>query len=127
MSVRPDVLLGPRSFLTAPVFAGKTSEPVPFIKNRGCALLVRKGNAKKITGVVDLLRDDVRLFISNPDNEKVSHLAYKNALLSLLQAQDLDYDALVQRIAQGNTGGGKNNIVFGFVFLLAILVKIFIN
>lgn len=80
LSISPEVLLGPPQF-----FRGLENEKAvvstkPFMRGRGCALLIAKGNPKKIVDVADLCRSDIGFFLSNPDKEKVSHQGYVDAL-----------------------------------------------
>lgn len=51
-----------------------------YTRNRGVVLLVRSGNPKRIKGVADLLRDDVRVAISSPVREPASFESYSNTL-----------------------------------------------
>lgn len=83
LSVRPHVMIGPPPVLDQAVAAGHVAAYRPFMRSRGAALLVRKGNPKNILGAGDLLRDDVRLFMSNPLTEKVSYETYLGALRRL--------------------------------------------
>ncbi|MEO0479427.1 MAG: molybdate ABC transporter substrate-binding protein [Planctomycetota bacterium] len=47
--------------------SGKTSaEPLPFVSNRIC-LAVQKGNPRRITGLSDWFRDDLRVGLCGPD------------------------------------------------------------
>lgn len=55
----------------------------PFMSSRGCVSLLHKNNLKGIAGIVDLLRPDVRLFLSNPNTEKVSNQIYTDCLRRL--------------------------------------------
>ena len=71
----------------------------PFMKSNGNVLLVCKSNKKKINGIADLLRDDVRLFISNPKTEKASFLVYRDTLMGLAQEQGLDSNLLAQKLS----------------------------
>ncbi|MCB1787908.1 MAG: substrate-binding domain-containing protein [Gammaproteobacteria bacterium] len=80
LSLRPDVLLGPPQFLQGLGDIAFTGVSKPFVQGRGCSLLVAEGNPKRIRGVEDLDREDVRLFLSNPETEKVSYNGYAAAL-----------------------------------------------
>ena len=51
-----------------------------YARNRGVVLLVRAGNPKKILGIADLMRDDVRVAISSPAREPASFESYANTL-----------------------------------------------
>ena len=87
LSVRPDVLIGPPPVLERAVASGHLATYQPFMRSRGAALLVMKGNPKGILGAADLLRDGVRLFLSNPLTEKVSYGIYRGALQGLAAAE----------------------------------------
>lgn len=106
--VNADLLLGPSVFFTNACLSQKTTGPVPFIQNRGCVLLVRKGNPHGIKGVADLLRDEIRLFISSPEREKVSHESYRSTLIDLAVAQGVDRERMEKCVSSMN-----NNIVYG--------------
>ena len=51
-----------------------------FARSEGNSLLLARGNPEGITGIGDLLREDVRLFISNPVTATTS---LKSAMLML--------------------------------------------
>lgn len=83
ISATPHLFISPPDVLDSLVAGGEMAGHVPFVRNQGNVLLVRKGNPKNIRGVVDLLRDDVRLFLSNPDTETASFTAYYETLRAL--------------------------------------------
>lgn len=83
LSARPHVLISPPPVLDQAIAGGHMAGYRPFMRSRGLALLVRKGNPKGIVGAGDLLRADVRLFLSNPVREKVSHAVYRQGLRDL--------------------------------------------
>ena len=87
LSARPHVMIGPPPALDQTVAAGHMAAHRPFMRSRGAALLVRKGNPKRILGAADLLRDEVRLFLSNPLAEKVSYDTYLGSLRRLAAAE----------------------------------------
>lgn len=80
LAVKPHVFIGPPPVLDQAVANGWMAAYRPFMRSRGIALLVRKGNPKRILGAADLLRDGVRLFLSNPVTEKQSYSIYRQAL-----------------------------------------------
>ncbi len=80
LTVSPHVFISPPPVLEQLVAEGRMNTHFPFMRSRGIVLLVRKGNPKQVAGVESLLRPDVRLFLSNPVNEKVSHEIYTNCL-----------------------------------------------
>lgn len=94
LSLQPHVFIGPPPVLAQAVAAGHMAGHRPFMRSRGAALLVKKGNPKNICRAADLLRADVRLFLSNPLTEKVSHDIYRDALRRLAGAENLALDFL---------------------------------
>lgn len=87
ISVAPHVFISPPEILDALVTSKHLSGHTPFVRNQGNVLLVRKGNPKRVLCVSDLGRDDVRLFLSSPDAEKVSYKAYSDTLKALTSEQ----------------------------------------
>ena len=83
LTIQPDIFIGPPRVLQGLVDAQLLIAHAPFMRSTGMVFLVQQGNPKKIYSVDDLLRDDVRLFLSNPDTESVSHQAYQNCLIAL--------------------------------------------
>lgn len=90
----PHLVISPPAVLDALVGSGRMQSHGPFISSRGNVLLVRKGNPKGIAGVADLLRPDVRVFLSNPDTEKVSHRMYTDCLRRLASQAGVTLDFL---------------------------------
>ncbi|HEC14556.1 MAG TPA: ABC transporter substrate-binding protein, partial [Rhodospirillales bacterium] len=76
----------------------------PFAESRGNVLLVLKGNPKGITGIADLIADDVTLAISNPDTEKASFGIYRDTLVGLAGATGVDAKALEEMISREGAG-----------------------
>ena len=66
-------------------------------------LLVKKGNPKAIQGIADLLREDVRLTISNLDTETASYNIYKQALLEVAAEKELDVTTFSNLIDKDST------------------------
>ena len=89
LSIKPQVMIGPPSVLERAVEGGHMLAHRPFMRSRGVALLVRKDNPKGIGGAADLLRDEVRLFLSNPLTEKLSYGIYRKALQGLAESEGL--------------------------------------
>jgi hypothetical protein len=77
---------------------------MPFACSQGQAWLVSKDNPGNFQGIHDLLRDDIRFFISNPETEKASHKVYLNTLLSLAQTEGLNTKELAQMISMEEKG-----------------------
>lgn len=87
LSAGPHVMVAPPPVLDQAVADGYMTSYRPFMRSRGVALLVRKGNPKHIVGAADLLRDGVTLFLSNPQTEKQSWGIYRQALGQLAAAE----------------------------------------
>ncbi len=83
--IQPDIFIGPPAVLQRLVDENLMQSHTPFARSVGTVFLVKKGNPKKIVHVRDLLRDGVRLFLSNPDAESVSYQVYRDALDDLAE------------------------------------------
>ncbi|MEM8739762.1 MAG: substrate-binding domain-containing protein [Planctomycetota bacterium] len=84
--VRPQIAVGPRPVMDALIAADQTvGEPLPLFENYGNVLLVRKGNPKRIKGIWDLARPDVRFVTSNPETEPGSFGNYARSLYAIAQ------------------------------------------
>ncbi len=105
--VFPHVFISPPEILDHLIADGFMSEHVPFVRNQGNVLLVKKGNPQKISNASDLMRDDVRLFLSNPETEKASFRAYYNTLKAMAPARSADPDSLDDKIAKGQVLFGE--------------------
>lgn len=105
LSARPQVFISP-AFVLEPLQAeGRVGESRPLFASRGNVLLLPAGNPKGIRGVADLARDDVRLFLSNPQTEKASYSGYRRNIDGL--AEDLGIDLA------GAREGDDARIVYG--------------
>ncbi len=106
LSAKPHLFLGPPRVLDDLVADGFMPRHRPFMKNRGSVLLVRKGNPKRISGISDLAREDVRLFLPNPVTESVSHEGYARTVrgLAAKEGVDLSFPA---------AAGSNQKILFG--------------
>ncbi len=102
LSVMPHVFISPPTVLEELVREGHLSEHHKFMRSRGVVLLLKKDNPKQIAGLRDLLRDDVRLFLSNPDTEKVSYQIYADCLRRLGRHEGLSLDFLAHPPGQPN-------------------------
>ena len=100
LSATPHVFISPPDILSPLVDEGLLSSSAPFMCNQGNVLLVEKGNPKGIASASDVLREDVRLFISNPETEKASYTAYRATLDNLLASACVD-GVLQTKHAQG--------------------------
>jgi hypothetical protein len=94
LSSSPHVFISPPAVLEQLVAEGRMKAHFPFMRSQGIVLLVRKGNPRQVTGLESLTRPDVRLFLSNPVNEKVSYEIYANCLRRLAGELGLKLDFL---------------------------------
>ena len=94
LCVKPHVVISPPAVLEPLVSEGLLQSHRPFMSSRGVVLLVHRDNPKKISGITDLLRPDVRLFLSNPVTEKVSNQIYTDCLRRLALQQGITLDFL---------------------------------
>jgi hypothetical protein len=78
------------------------------MQSRGNVMLVRKGNPKNIQTVADLLREDVRLFISNPVAEKASYEVYEQSLLGIAEEENISLDTIKDLL-----GGTTDRLITG--------------
>jgi len=108
LSRLPHVFISPETVMNHLVNNGFISDYQAFMQSYGNVMLVRRGNPKNIGGIADLLRDDVSLFISNPETEKASYQVYRDSMLGLAQEQGLDSELLEQKLSHDN-----NTTVFG--------------
>lgn len=99
--VSPHVFISPPEVFDNLVADGFMSEHIPFVRNQGNVLLVKKGNPKHILKVSDLMRGDVRLFLSNPETEKTSFKAYYNTLKTMASEQTANPHFPDDKITQG--------------------------
>lgn len=108
LSIKPHIFISPPNVLDSLVTSGYIKEHVPFMKNRGSVLLVRHGNPKKISGIKDLARNDVRIFISNPQTETVSYRGYGETLVKIGEQNGVDLSFVKVNSAQKRLVFGKN-------------------
>lgn len=106
LSVQPHVFIGPKSVLDQLVAGGRVARHRPFARSRGNVFLVRRGNPKCIASVADLNRDDVRLFLSNPETEAASFDVYVQSLNLLAKARNLSLNILSAPRARTVFGSG---------------------
>ncbi len=102
LPVTANLILSPLAVLEQLSASGKVSQYTPFMKNRGSVLLVPRGNPGNISSIDNLFRDDVRLFISNPETEKVSHRGYRDTLVNMASQLGLQSAHLAQWIDNGS-------------------------
>ena len=103
LNILPHVFISPENILDKLVEKKQIASHQAFARSNGNVLLVKKGNPKSVTGIVDLLRDDVRLTISNPITENVSYEVYKQTLLDISIEQSLDTNAFSNLIDKDST------------------------
>jgi len=94
LSLQPHLFISPPKILDRVVASGRAPGHVPFMRSRGNVLLVHEGNPKKICGVTDLARADVRLFLSNPETETASYEVYADTLRGLARRAGVEGDFL---------------------------------
>jgi hypothetical protein len=99
--VVPHFFAGPPGILDKVVESGRMQSHFPFMESCGNALLVKKGNPKGIENAQDLMRPEIKLFLSNPENEKASYSLYRNSLEKLLTGLDMPWNSI------------ESNLVFG--------------
>jgi extracellular solute-binding protein len=93
LSGRPHVFIGPPQVLASLQTDGYIKQHIFVAQNQGSVFLIPHGNPKKIIGIQDLMRENVRLFISNPETEKTSYSGYRRTLEGMAQREGLDVDA----------------------------------
>lgn len=97
LSVKPNVFISPPAVLDQLVADGQMSSHHPFMRSTGIVFLVKKDNPKSIFSINDLLRDDVKIFLSNPVTETVSYQAYTDCLRSLSMRSGLTLEFLAHQ------------------------------
>ena len=93
LSITPHVFISPPAVMEQLVAEKLLHQHQPFMRSRGVVLLVRKDNPQEIFSLKDLLRKDVKLFLSNPVSEKVSYQIYTDSLrrLAMLDGIKLEF------------------------------------
>ncbi len=91
LSVAPHVFISPAPVVERLREDGYLRAHRAFMKSRGSVLLVRKGNPKRVTGIADLMRDGVRIFLSNPLTETASYDVYATTLRRIAARDGLDF------------------------------------
>lgn len=91
LSLRPNLAISPPAVLDRLVELGALRGHRPFVRGRGSALLVPRGNPLGIHGIADLARKGLRLFISNPKTEAVSHSGYAETLRRMAAARGIAF------------------------------------
>lgn len=94
LQVRPHVFISPRFVLEPLQRDGFLGESKRLFTSTGTVLLVPRGNPRGIHSVADLVRNDLRLFLSNPDTETASYSGYRAALDGAAAREGLDLAGL---------------------------------
>lgn len=97
LSRQPDVFIGPVSAMKILQKKNRISQYHAFARSQGNVLLIKKGNPKQITTISDVLRPEVTLFISNPNNEKASYEVYYNSLIAICEQNNIDNTLLTSK------------------------------
>ncbi len=98
LSVRPHVFISPPAVLNGLQAEGFLASHQMLARNQGSVLLIPARNPKGLGSVADLMRNDVRLFISNPETEKISHQGYRQTLEGVARRHGLDGRAFNQSV-----------------------------
>jgi len=98
LSIKPHVFISPPHVLDKLKEGGFVGSHRLLARNQGSVLLIRKGNPKGIAGLEELMREDVRLFISNPDTETVSYQGYCQTLEGMAADQGLTPKEFARRV-----------------------------
>jgi len=98
LSVRPHVFISPPQVMERLRASGLIKHHAFLAQNQGSVLLIPQGNPKNIQSPHDLMRADIRLFISNPDTEKTSYRGYRQTLEGLARRQGLDTDTFFDAV-----------------------------
>jgi len=85
LSARPHVFISPGDVLDGLHGQGLVGPHAPVMQSSGLAILVQKGNSKKISTPMQLLDPEIRLAISNPVTEKASFNVYSAALCAFAE------------------------------------------
>ncbi|MBC8200386.1 MAG: substrate-binding domain-containing protein [Desulfobacterales bacterium] len=99
LSAKPHVFISPLPVLDNLVNEGYMQQHMPFMQNRGNVLLIKKGNPKNISGIADLARTNVRLFLSNPKTEAMSYKGYVDTLKGIAAREDVNLSFLSDELS----------------------------
>jgi len=99
--ISANLIISPSVVLSKLQRAGACHSPQPFVEIQGYAWLLAKSNPKQFSSIDDLMRDDIRLFISNPQTEKVSYQSYYSALMKMCEGKPLIQSNIEQKIQAG--------------------------
>jgi len=107
LSMRPHVFISPPGVLDGLQAEGFIQSHRLLARNQGSVLLIRRRNSKNIRSLADLMRRDVRRFISHPEDEKVSYEGYRQTLERLAGHQGLDVAAFNKAVFGNNAVWGQ--------------------
>jgi len=100
LSVVPHVFISPDDVIEKLASSGVMKTHDAFMQSQGNVLIYRRGNPKNIQSIEDILRTDVRLFISNPVNEAASYTTYRDSVLGIAQQAGLDVAAFQYKLSE---------------------------
>jgi hypothetical protein len=109
LTISPHVFISPPTVMDRLLEEKLITSHRPFMRSRGVALLLRKDNPKAIYDLRDLLRQDVKLFLSNPVTEKVSNQIYMDCLRRLGMHEGITFDFLSHPPGKYN----KDKLMYG--------------
>ncbi len=107
LRVVPDLVIGPDDIMDSLLKEKKVCRNQVFAQSRGNSFLVLKDNPKNIGAVSDLLRKDVRLFISNPVTEKASHTVYRQTLEGMASKSGITRKSIGELLASDHVHFGE--------------------
>jgi len=113
LSRQPNVFISPIGVMDRLQSDGYIPSHRVFMQSRGNVLLVRKDNPKSIHGIADLLREDVRLFISNPVTEKASFEVYEETLLGLAEEDRACEGKISREVIKNLLSGSTGRLIMG--------------
>ncbi|MGB5834558.1 MAG: substrate-binding domain-containing protein [Thiohalocapsa sp.] len=96
LRVRPHVFISPEFVLEPMRSAGRLGPIRRLFNSRGNVLIVPAGNPKGIRGIADLARNDLRLFLSNPETEKASYQGYRATLDACAKRAGIDLGGVTE-------------------------------
>lgn len=102
LNLKPDVIIGPGDFVNQYHSQLSFSTPVQFAYSLGNSFLFRKQLPVKLNSVTALLNSDLRLFLSNPHNEKASYQVYRQTLENLAQQESLPKQQITNWLDNNN-------------------------
>lgn len=80
LSLSPDIFISPDSIMRQLVEKKIIFDHQAFSSSKHNSILISKDNKKNITGLHDVLRDDIIIALSNPATEKASYEVYASSI-----------------------------------------------